>query len=136
MSLTSWDRYWGRGGQGIILKINIISCRMDMLLFRSVFHCGFCSLLIFRNLLLLIHMSFHFSLFISLFWFFLRFTNLFPLSPSFFLTLRIFLSFLSPLHCLIKTQYIFQSLLRLLYHAKISRSLWMIFLSGWDWRSI
>ena len=88
------------------------------------------SLLIFSNLLLFIHTSVHFSLFLSFFCFFLCFPNSFVLSPSFFLTLKIFLSFLSPPHCIIITQYVFQSFLSLVYHAKISRILWMLFLSG------
>ena len=89
-----------------------------------------CSLLIFRNLLLLIHASVHFSLFLSLFLLLLCFLNSFIFSPRLFLTLRIFLSFLGPLHCIIMTQYVFQSLLSLVYHAKSSRILWMIFLLG------
>ena len=84
------------------------------------------SLLIFSNLFFLIHTSIHFSLFLSFFYFFLCFPNLFVFSPSFFLTLKIFLYLLSPPHCIIMMQYIFQSLLSLVYNAKISRSLWMI----------
>ena len=84
-----------------------------------------CSLLIFRNLLLFIHAIVHFSLFLSFFCFFLCFLNSFVFSSSFFWTLRIFLYLLSPPHCIILTQYVLQYLLRLVYHAKISISLWM-----------
>ena len=76
-------------------------------------------------LLLLIHTSINFSLFLSFFCFFLRFPNLFVFSPRLFLTLMIFIYFLIPPHFIIMTQYVFQSLLSLVYHAKISRSLWM-----------
>ena len=85
-----------------------------------------CSLLILRNLLLLIHTSVHLSLFLSFFCFFLCFTNLFVFSPSFFLMLKVFFYFLSPHHCIIMTQYVLQSLLSLVYHAKICRSLWIL----------
>ena len=85
-----------------------------------------CSLLIFRNLLLFIHTSIHFILFLSLLCFFLCFPNLFVFSPSFYLSLNIFLSLLSPPHCIIMAQYVLQSLLSLVYHAKSSRSLWML----------
>ena len=84
------------------------------------------SLLIFRNLLLFIHTSIHFSLFLLFFYYFLWFPNLFVFSPRLFLTLKIFLSFLSPPHWIIMTQYVFQYLLSLVYHAKTSRSLWML----------
>ena len=83
-------------------------------------------LLIFRNLLLLIHTSLHISLFLSFFWFFLCFPKLFVYSPSFFLTLKIFFYFLSSPHYIVMTQYVFQSLIILVYHTKISRSLWML----------
>ena len=81
-----------------------------------------CHLLIYRKLLLLIHASVHSSLFLL----FLYFLNFFVFYPIFFLTLKIFFSFLSPLHCIIMTQYAFQYLLRLVYHVKISRSLWVL----------
>ena len=84
------------------------------------------NLLIFRKLLILIHTSFHLGLFLSFFCLFLCFPNPFVFSPIFFLTLKIFLYFLSPPHFIIMTPYVFQSLLSLVYHAKISRSLWMI----------
>ena len=93
------------------------------------------SLLTFRNLLLLIHLSVRLSLFLSLFCFFLWFTNLFVFSPRFFLKLNIFLSFLSLPNCIIMTQYVFQSLLRLVNHARISRSLWVLIFKGWDRRA-
>ena len=80
-------------------------------------------LLIFRNLLLYIHTIIHFSLFLLFFCFFLCFPNSFVLSPSFFLTLNIFLSFLSPPHCIIITQYVFKLFLRLVYHEHHSSSL-------------
>ena len=99
---------------------------MDMFLFLCVCHCGFCSLLVFRNLLLLIHISVYFRMFLSFFYLFLCFPNSLHFSPRFFLKLKIFLSFVSPPHCIIMTQYVFQSLLRLLYRAKSRRSLWMI----------
>ena len=67
-----------------------------------------CSLLIFRILLLLIHTSVHFSLFLPLFFFFLCFTNSFIFYSSFSLALNILLSFLSPPRCIIMTQYVFQ----------------------------
>ena len=85
-----------------------------------------CGLLIFRNLLLFIYTSVHFRFFLSLFCFFLCFPKLFVFSLSFFLRLKIFLSFLSPPHCIIMTQYVFQSLLSLVYCAKSSISLWML----------
>ena len=85
------------------------------------------SLLIFRNLLLLIHTSVYFRLFLWFFWFFLCYHNFFFVSPIFFLTLNISISFLSPPHCIIMTQCVFQYLLSLFYHAKSSRILWMIF---------
>ena len=84
-----------------------------------------CILLIFRNLLIYIHKSVHFSLFISFFCFFLWFTNSFVFSPGFFLALNILPSFLRPTHCIIMTKYVFQSLLSLVYHAESSRRLWM-----------
>ena len=83
-------------------------------------------LMILRNLLIFIHTSVHFSLFLSFFCFFLYFPNSFVFSPSFFLTLQIFLPFLSPPHCIIMTQYVFQSLLSLVYHARTRKSLWML----------
>ena len=85
-----------------------------------------CRLLVFKNLLLLIHTITHFSLLFSLLCFFLWFPNSFVFSSSFLLTLNIFISFLNPSHCIIMTQYVFQSLLRLVYHAKISRIMWML----------
>ena len=66
-------------------------------------------------------------MFLLLLRFFLWFPNFFVFYPSFFLKLKIFLSFLSPPHCIIMTQYIFQSFLNLVYHAKISISLWILF---------
>ena len=104
---------WKRG-KGIRQNFDILSCCMDTFLILW----GFSSLLVFRNLYLLIHTSFHFSLFLSLLWFFLWFTYLFVFSPRFFLTLRVFLYFLSPPHCIIMTQYVFQYFLRLAYHKK------------------
>ena len=80
-----------------------------------------CSLLIFRNLFLPIQTSVHLSLFLSFLFFFLCFPNPFVFYPSFFLTLKIFLSFLSPPYCIIMIQCVFQFLLSLFYHAKISR---------------
>ena len=85
-----------------------------------------CSLLIFRNFLLLIHTSIHFSLFLSFFCFFLWFTNLFVFSPSFYLTLKTFLYLLSPTRYIIMMKYIFPSLISLVYHVKSSRILWML----------
>ena len=82
-----------------------------------------CSLLIFRNLLIFIHTSVHFSLFPSFLWFFLCFPNSFVFSIILFLALEYFLSLLSPPHCIIMTQYVFQFLLSLVYHAESSRSL-------------
>ena len=82
-----------------------------------------CILLVFSNLFLFIHTSVHLSFFLLLFCFFLCFPNSFVLYPMFLLTLKIFLSFLSPTHWIIMTQYIIQSLLGLVYHAKSSRSL-------------
>ena len=87
-----------------------------------------CSLLIYRNFLLFIHTSVHFSLCLSFFYFFFCFPNFFVISPRLFFTLKIFLSFLSPPHCTIMTQYAFQSLLRLVFHAKGIWSLWMLIL--------
>ena len=94
-----------------------------------------CSWLIFRNLLLLIHKSVHFIFFLFFFCFLLCFPDLFVLSTSFFLELNIFLYFLSPPHCIIMTQYVFQSFLSLGYHAKNIRILWMLIFSGVDWRA-
>ena len=85
-----------------------------------------CSLLIFKNLLLIIHTSVHLILFISFFWFFLWSPNSFVFSPSFLLELKIFLSFLITPHCIIMTQYVFQYLLSLVYYSEIIRSLWII----------
>ena len=85
-----------------------------------------CSLLIFGNLFLFNHKSVHCSFFLLFFCFFLWFPNSLVLSPSFFLTLNIFFYFLIPSHCIFKTQDVFQSFLSLVYHAKISRSLWML----------
>ena len=85
-----------------------------------------CRLFIFRNLFLLIHTIIHFSFFLLLFYFFLCFSNSCFFSPSFSLTLKIFLSLLSSPHLIIMTRYVFQSFLSLVYHAKISRSLWML----------
>ena len=87
-------------------------------------------LLIFRNLLLIIHTSVHFSLFLSFFWFFLFIPNSFVFSPILFLTLKIFPSFPSPHRCIIMTKYVFQSLLSLVYYAKVSRSLWLLIFWG------
>ena len=84
------------------------------------------SLLIFSNLLLLIHTSVHFSLFLLFFCYLLCFSNSFVFSSSFFLKLMTLLSFLNPPHCIIMTQYVFQSLLSLVYHEKIIRSLSML----------
>ena len=121
-----WRVVWGRWGQGIRQNIDIISRRMDTFLFLCVFHCVFFILLILRNLLLLIYIIVHFILFLSFSCFFLWFTNSVLLSLSFFLLLKIFISFLIPTHFIIMTQYIFQSFLILVYHAKISRSLWVL----------
>ena len=77
-------------------------------------------------MLLLIYTSVYFSLFLLFFYFLLCLTNLFVFSPSFLLTLNSFLSFLSPSNSIIMTQYIFQSFLRFVYHAKSSRILWML----------
>ena len=85
-----------------------------------------CSLLMSMNFLLLINTSVHFSLFISFFCFFLCFPYLYVFFPSLFLTLKILLSFLIPPHCIIMTQYVFQSFLSLVYHMKTSRILWML----------
>ena len=85
-----------------------------------------CRLLIFRNFLLFIHTSVHFRLFLSFFCFFLQFPNSLVFSPSLFLTLNTFFSFLSPPHCIIMTKYVFQSLLSLVYHAERKRILWML----------
>ena len=117
---------WGRRRQGIRRNFDIFSCCMDTFLFICVFHCGFCSLLIFRTLFILIHTSIHLSLFLLFLCFFLWFTNLFVFSPSFLLKLKIFLSFLIPPHFIIMTQYVLQSFRSLVYHAKISRILWML----------
>ena len=84
------------------------------------------SLLICRNVLLLIHISVHFNLFLLFFWFFLWFTNFSLLYPSFLFLLNIFLSFLSTPHFSIMMQYVFQSLFSLLYQATISRIPWML----------
>ena len=84
------------------------------------------SLLIFRNLLLLIHTSVHFSLFFLFLWFFLYFPNFFVFPPIFFLTLKFFLSFLNHTNCIIMTKCIFLFLISLVYHAKSSRSMWML----------
>ena len=62
-----------------------------------------CILLIFRKLLLLINASVHFRLFLLLLWLLLSFPNSFVLSPSLSLTLKIFLSLLSPPHFIIMT---------------------------------
>ena len=62
-----WRVIWWQWGRGIRLNIDILYCRMDTFLFLCVLHCGFCILLIFRNLLILIHTSVHFILFLSLF---------------------------------------------------------------------
>ena len=86
----------------------------------------FCSLLIFRNLFLFIHTIVHFSQFLSLLCFFVCFPNQFVLFLSFFVTLKIFLSVLSPPHFIIMTKYVSKSLLSLFYRVKISRSLWML----------
>ena len=94
---------WGQLGRWIRQNFNIFLWRMDTFLFLCVFHCGFCILLIFRNLLLLIHTSVRFSLFLSFSWLFLCFPNL-------FLMLKIFLLF--P-HFIIITQYVFQPFLSL-----------------------
>ena len=126
---------WGRWGRWIIWNIDTISCRMDMSLFLCVSHCGFWSLLIFRNLLLLIHISVHFSLFLLFFCLFLCFCNFFLFSSSFFLTLNIFLYFLSPLHCITMTQYTYQYLLSLVYREKSAEACGCLFLSGWDQRA-
>ena len=85
-----------------------------------------CSLSIFRNWLLLIHTSVHFSVFLLFLCSFLYFTNSFVLYPSFFLTLKILLSFIIPFHCIIMTQYVLQYLLSLVYHEKSTTSLWML----------
>ena len=94
-----------------------------------------CSFLIFMNLLLLIHTSVHFSLFLSFFWFFLCFPKLFVFSLSFFLRLKIFLSFLSTPHCIIMTQYFFLSFLSLFIMRKSVEACGCLFLSGWDRRA-
>ena len=99
---------------------------MDTFLLLCVFHCSFWSLLILRIFLILIHISIHFSLFILFFCFFLCFPNYLLSYPRLSLKLNIFLSLLIPPHCTIRTQYVFQSFLSLLYHSKISRSLWML----------
>ena len=85
-----------------------------------------CSLLVFRNLLLLIHTIVHVSLLLLFFWLFLYFPNLFVFSPRLLFTMNIFLYFLSPPHCIIMTKYVLQSFLSLVYHAKRSRSQWML----------
>ena len=85
-----------------------------------------CILLILRNLLIIIHTSVNFRFFISYFCFLLYFPNLYVLFPSLFLTLNILLSFLSPHRCITMTQYTFQYLISLVYHAEIIRSLWML----------
>ena len=110
---------WWRQGQGI---------RKGKVLVPSSFPLRLCSLLIFRKLLILIRKRVHFILFILLLCFFLCFTNAFVLYVRYFLTLNILISFLSSLHCIIMTQNTFQSLLRLIQHAKISRSQWMLLL--------
>ena len=86
-----WKAIWGQQGQGIRLNFDIFICCMDTFLFLCMFHCGSCSLLIFSNLLLLIHTSIYFSLFLLLFCSFLCFPNSFIFSPRFFLTFKIFL---------------------------------------------
>ena len=122
---------WGWRGQGIILKFIIFLCCMDMFLFLCLFHWGFFSLLIFRKLLILIHTSVHFRLFFCC---------------CCCCVLLICLSYIqassqcwrySPLlpHCIIMTQWISQSFLRLIYHAHHSKSLWMLILSGWYQRA-
>ena len=47
-------------GRGIRKNIDIIVCRMDTFLFLCVLHCGFWSLLMFRNFFLLINISVNF----------------------------------------------------------------------------
>ena len=84
------------------------------------------NLLIFRNLLILIHTSVYFIFYILFFCFFFCFTNSFVFSPRFFLMFKIFLYLLIPPHCIIMTQYVFQSFLGLVYYVKSRRSLWMI----------
>ena len=54
---------WGWWGRGIRQHFDIFSVRMDTFFFLCIFHCGLCSLLVFRNLLLLIHPSVHFRFF-------------------------------------------------------------------------
>ena len=89
-------------------KFRYIFVPYGHVLVPSLFPLRLCSLLIFSNLLLLINKSVHFSLFISIFFFFLCFPNSFVFSPSLFLTLKIFLSFLSPTRCIIMRKYVFQ----------------------------
>ena len=107
-------------------KISIYCCALWTSSCSFVCYIAALQLIIFRKLLFFIHISVHFRLFISFFCFFLCFPNSLVFSPRFFLTLKIFLSFLSPPHCIIMTQYVFQSLLSLVYHARHSRSLWML----------
>ena len=126
---------WRRRGQRIRRNFDILFCRMDTFLFLHVFRCGFaacwysgtcCFLFIQASISACFFRSYNYSI---------CFNNLFVFSPSFLLELKMFLSFLSPSHCIIITLYVFRSLLSLVYHAKISRSLWIIFFSGWDWRA-
>ena len=107
-------------------KIRYIFVLYGHILVTSRVPLRLCSLLIFRKVLLLINISFHLRFFPLFFCFLLWFPNSSVLSPSFFLKVEIFLSFLSPLHCIIMTQYVFQLFPSLIYHAKISRSLWML----------
>ena len=118
--------FWWQRGRGIRRNFNILSCRVDIFFFPLHVPLRLRRLLVFRNLLLLIRTSVHFSLFLLWFWFFLCFPNLFVFSPSFFFTFKILLSFLSHIHCIIITQYVLQSFLILVYHTKRRRSLWML----------
>ena len=96
-----WRVVWGQFGQGIRQNYNIFMCRIDTVLLLCVFRCNFCRMLVFRNLLLLIHTSVHLRMFIFFFWLLLCFHNSSVFSTSLFLTLEIFLLF--P-HCIIITQ--------------------------------
>ena len=121
-----WVIWWQRR-QVIKQDFDILSWRVDTFLFLRVLHCGFVDCWSWGICWFFIHANVHFSLFLLLLWFFLCFPNFFFFCPSFFLTLKIFFSFLSCPHCIILAQYLFQSLLILVYHEKNSRSLCVIF---------
>ena len=129
-----WVIWWLRR-QGIRQNFDILSCYMDTFLFLLRVLLRLWRLLIFRDLLILIHISAHFNLLLSFFCFFSCFPNSFVFSLSYFLTLKIFLFLMSPPHCIIMTQYVFQYEPSLVYHATRKRRLWILVFPGWDRRS-